>query len=398
MSFVNRRQAIIRFCQFLAASPLLKADKKFSELGDPLLKQVNVFDFAKAAKAKLDPIAWDYLDEGSDDEVSLHANRSHFDDIIIRPHVLINDVSKIDTSISLLGKQLTQPIYLSVTGGKNCFLPNGEQETAKAAGASNSMMITSGGISDVLSAGKGPKVWWQYTTAAELRTKNQMADFAEKLEDQGCSGISVTVDIYVVSHRERSMHNGLVRNWCQGKGIPRNDKGEVVYKPDEVLWTAGDAPAARPFATPTWDTLQRLREVSKLPVIVKGVLTSEDAARAVQHGMSGIIVSNHGARQLDQVGSTIEALPECVQAAGGKIPVLVDGGFRRGTDVFKALALGATAVGIGRPYLWGLSAFGQRGVAQVMKLLQAELAADMGMAGTGKISQIDRSFVRIRRS
>jgi 4-hydroxymandelate oxidase len=396
LSFVNRRQAILRFCQFLAASPLLKADKKFSELGDPLFKQVNVFDFAKAAKAKLDPIAWDYLDEGSDDEASLHANRSHFDDIIIRPHFLINDVSKIDTSISLFGKQLTQPIYLSVTGGKNCFVPNGEQETAMAAGTSNSMMITSGGISQVVSAGKGPKVWWQYTTAAELRTRNQMADFAEKLEDQGCSGISVTVDIYVVSHRERSMHNGLVRNWCQVKGVPRNDKGEVVYKPDDVLWTAGDAPAARPFATPTWDTLQRLREVSKLPVIVKGVLTSEDAERAVQHGMSGIIVSNHGARQLDQVGSTIEALPECVQAAGGKIPVLVDGGFRRGTDVFKALALGATAVGVGRPYLWGLSAFGQRGVAQVMKILQAELAADMGMAGTGKISQIDRSYIRIR--
>ena len=398
MSFVNRRQAVIRFCRFLAASPLLKADKRFSELDDPLLKQVNVFDFAKVAKAKLDPIAWDYLDEGSDDEVSLHANRSRFDDIIIRPHFLINDVSKIDTSISLFGKQLTQPIYMSVTGGKNCFVPNGEQEAAKAAAASNSMMIVSGGIGEVVAAGKAPKVWWQYTTAAELRTKNQMADFAEKLEDQGCAGISVTVDIYVVSHRERSMHNGLVRNWCQVNGVPRNDKGEVVYKPNDLLWTAGDAPAARPFATPTWDTLQRLREVSKLPVIVKGVLTSEDAERAVQHGMSGIIVSNHGARQLDQVGSTIEALPECVQAAGGKIPVLVDGGFRRGTDVFKALALGATAVGVGRPYLWGLSAFGQRGVAQVMKILQAELAADMGMAGTGKISQIDRSFVRVRRS
>src|SRR5438477_12199902 len=121
---MNRRQAILRFCQFLAASPLLKADKKFSELDDPLLKQVNVFDFSKAAKAKLDPIAWDYLDEGSDDEVSLRANRSHFDNIVIRPHFLINDVSKIDTSTSVLGKPLTQPIYLSVTGGKNCFLPN----------------------------------------------------------------------------------------------------------------------------------------------------------------------------------------------------------------------------------------------------------------------------------
>ena len=397
MFLVNRRQAILKFCQFLAASPLLKADRKFSELGDQLLKQANVFDFAKLAKAKLDPLAWDYLDEGSDDEVSLRANRSRFDDIIIRPHFLINDVSTVDTSTTLFGKKLTQPIYISVTGGKNCFFPNGEQETALAAGTSNSMMITNGGISDLLAKGKGPKVWWQFTTAAEFRTKNQMVDYAEKLEDQGCTGISVTVDIYHVSHRERSMHNGLVRNWCQqAKGIPRDAKGELVYKPDDVLWTAGDAPRPRPFPTPTWETLQRLREASKLPVVVKGVMTSEDTELAVKHGLSGVIVSNHGARQLDQVGATIEALPECVRAAGGKIPVLVDGGFRRGTDVFKALALGASAVGIGRPYLWGLGAFGQRGVARIMEILQAELAADMGMAGTGKISQIDRSFVRIR--
>lgn len=144
----------------------------------------------------------------------------------------------------MLGKQLTQPIYLSVTGGKECFLPNGEQETALAAGSCNSMMITSGGVSEVVTSGKGPKVWWQYTTAAEFRSKEQIAAFAEKLEDQGCSGISVTVDIYVVSHRERSMHNGLVRRCCQVKGVPRNDKGEVVYQPEDVLWTSGDAPTA----------------------------------------------------------------------------------------------------------------------------------------------------------
>src|SRR5882762_10514745 len=395
---MTRRQAIRGFGQFLAASPLLKAQKRFSELSDPLLKQVNVFDFAKASKAKLDPLAWDYMDEGSDDEVSLRANRADFDRLIIRPHFLINDVSTIDTSITLFGKQLTQPIYLSITGGKNCFIPNGEQETALAAGTSNSMMITGGGIDNVLSAGKGPKVWWQFTTAAEFRTKNQMVDYAEKLEDQGCSGISVTVDIYHVSHRERSIHNGLVRNWCQqAKGIPRNEKGDLVYKPDDVLWTAGDIPKQRPFPTPKWDTLQRLREATKLPVVVKGVMTSEDTELAVKNGMSGVIVSNHGARQLDHVGSTIEALPECVRAAGGKIPVLVDGGFRRGTDVFKAHALAAAAVGVGRPYLWGLGAFGQSGVVRVMDLLRAELAADMGMAGTGNISQIDRSYVRFRR-
>jgi 4-hydroxymandelate oxidase len=390
---VNRRQAICSFLQFVASSPLL-ADRKFSELTDTLLKQVNVFDFAKLAKAKLDPVAWDYMDEGSDDEVSLRANREDFNRIAIRPHFLRNDVSKIDTSITLFGKQLKQPIYLTVTGGKNCFAPNGERESALAARTANSMMIVSGGISDVLSSGKGPQVWWQYTTAAEFRSKSQMATFAEKLEDQGCSAISVTVDIYVVSHRERSMHNGLVRNWCQANGVPRDPKGELIYKPGDVLWTAGEAPKPRPFPTPTWDTLRQLREASKIPVVVKGVLTAEDAELAVKHGLSGIIVSNHGARQLDQTGSTIRALPECIQAAGGKIPVLVDGGFRRGTDIFKALALGATAVGVGRPYLWGLVAFGQRGVVQVMDILQSELATDMGMAGTGKISEIDRSYVR----
>ena len=393
---MNRRQAIIKFCQFLAASPLLRADRKHSELNDPLLKLANTFDFAKLAKAKLDPVAWDYMDEGSDDEVSLRANRTDFDRLIIRPHFLINDVSTIDTSTTLFGKKLTQPIYLSITGGKNCFFPNGEQETALAAGTSNSMMITGGGIDNILSADKGPKVWWQFTTAAEFRSKSQMADYAEKLEDRGCSAISVTVDIYHVSHRERSIHNGLVRNWCQGKGILRNEKGELLYNPDDILWTAGDAPKSRPFPTPTWETLQRLREASKLPVVVKGVLTAEDTELAVKNGLSGVVVSNHGARQLDQVGSTIEALPECVKAAGGKIPVLVDGGFRRGTDVFKALALGATAVGVGRPYLWGLAAFGQSGVVRVMDILRAELAVDMGMAGTGKISEINRSFVRTR--
>ena len=145
-----------------------------------LSKQVNVFDFAKLAKAKLDPLAWDYLDEGSDDEVSLRANRSRFDNLIIRPHFLQNDVSKIDTSITLFGKKLAQPFYLSVTGGKNCFVPNGELETARAAATANAMMITSGGISEVVSSGKGPKVWWQYTTAAEFRNKKQMAEFARQ--------------------------------------------------------------------------------------------------------------------------------------------------------------------------------------------------------------------------
>jgi isopentenyl diphosphate isomerase/L-lactate dehydrogenase-like FMN-dependent dehydrogenase len=393
---LSRRKAILRFAQFLSASPLLKGDHKFSESVDPVLQPANTFDFAKLAKAKLDPLAWDYLDEGSEDEASVRDNRSRFENIIIRPHFLARDVSKIDVSTTLLGKKLAQPIYISVTGGKNCFFRGGELETAYGAGASGAMMITSGGIEKALASGKGPKVWWQFTTAAELRTKNQMVDFGEKLQDQGCSAISVTVDIYHVSHRERSIHNGLVRNWCQGNGIPRDAGGKLAYLPNDVLWSTGEYPAPRPFPTPTWENLERLREATDLPVLVKGIMTAEDTEHAVKSGLSGVIVSNHGGRQLDQVGATIEALPECVQAAGGKIPVLVDGGFRRGTDVFKALALGASGVGIGRPYLWGLAAFGQRGVARVVELMRAELAVDMGMAGVASVAQIDRSYVRIR--
>lgn len=391
------RRALFGYLSFLSGSPLLRADKKFSELADPMLKVANVFDLAKLCKAKMDPFAWDYVDEGSEDEAALRDNRRMFDQLVIRPHFLLHDVSKLDLSTTIFGQKWDMPIFLCPTGGKNCVMLDGEKHTAVGAGSAGITMITSGGINDVLSSGKGPKNWWQFTTAAEFRTKNQMLNFVERLKDQGCSGISVTVDIYHVSHRERSIHNGLVRNWCNAGGIPRDAAARPIYKPDDVLWTSGDVPANRTFPTPTWDTMKRLRETTDMPVIIKGVMTAEDTEAAVKAGMSGVVVSNHGARQLDHVGGTIEALPECVQAAGGKMPVLIDGGFRRGTDIFKALALGASAVGIARPYLWGLGAFGSRGVAHAVQLLKAELATNMGMAGVAKISQIDRSFVRIRK-
>ena len=393
---MTRREAFGHFMRFLAASHLvLRADKKYSELQDPIFEAVNIMDMGRLAKKKLDPLAWDYLDEGSEDEASLRDNRAGFDKLIIRPQFLLHDVSKIEISTTLFGKSLAHPFFFCPTGGKNCVFPNGDTDTAAAAAKSNTMMIAS--VNPTTGGAKAPANWWQFTTAAEFRSKNQMEDWAEKLEDTGCSGISVTVDIYHVSHRERSVRNKLVRGWCNSKGIPRDAQGKIIYKPDEVVWTTGEYPADRKLPTPTWDTVQRLREATKLPVIVKGVMTSEDTERAVKYGMSGVVVSNHGARQLDQVGGTIEALPECVQAAGGKIPVLIDGGFRRGTDVFKALALGASAVGLGRPYLWGLGAFGQQGIERVVELLRSELAVDMGMAGVAKVSQIDKSFVRIRR-
>src|SRR2546422_4991938 len=389
---LTRRQAFSNLLRFLLASPLPGA-QQYLGAADPMMDLANVFDFARLARSKLDPVAWDYLDEGGKDEVSLRDNREAFNRLVLRPRIL-KDVHQIDLSTSLLSKKLHYPIFICPTGGKNCFYRNGEEEVARAAAASNALLVTSGGIEQFLASGKGPKNWWQYTLGGELRSKLTLLNFTEKLEDLGCAGICITVDSMLVSHRERSIHNKFVREWCD-KEIPRDTQGHLIYKSGDLPWRT-DVYPERPFPTPTWDDVRRLRDATQLPVILKGVLTAEDSERSVRAGMSAIIVSNHGGRQLDHVGATIEALPECVQAASGKIPVLVDGGFRRGTDILKALALGATAIGIGRPYLWGLSCFGQRGVSRILDLMRIELALDMGMAGVARISEIDRKLVRFR--
>ena len=393
---VDRRRALRSLAQLFLASPLLQQQIMRSQGPpklDPVMEPANVFDFAKLAQEKLDPVAWDYMAEGASDEAALRDARKAFGRIILRPRFL-TDVHKIDTETQLFGKTLRHPIFIDPTGGKNCFHPDGENEVARGAGATDTLMISSGGIEQVVQSGQGPKNWWQFTTGGQFRTENSMLNFVERVEDSSASAISFTVDIMHVSHRERSIHNGLVRSWCN-TGVPRDAQGNLIYKEGDEPWRTGGYPS-RPFPTPTWDSVRKLRELTDLPIIIKGILTAEDTEMAVRTGMSAVIISSHGARQLDHVGGTIEALPECVQAAGGKIPVLIDGGFRRGSDVLKALALGATAVGIARPYLWGLTTFGQQGVARVIELLRTELALDMGMAGVPKISDVDRKLVRVR--
>ncbi len=390
---VSRRRALGNLAGFLLASPLIAGQSKPPGSEDPMFGLVNVFDFAKLAKSKLDPVAWDYLDEGAEDEVALRDAREAFNRIIIRPRFL-TDVHQIDISAELFGRQLGHPIFLCPAGGKECFYPRGEEEVAKAAAASETLLITNGGIDDLLTSGRGPKNWWQVTTGGQFRTRNTMLNFVERLEDMGCGGICFTVDIMHVSRRERSIHNRFVRSWCN-TGIPRDAQGNLIYKPGDVLWRTGEYPS-RPFPTPTWETVKQLRDVTELPIILKGILTAEDTAKSVEVGVSAVLVSNHGARQLDHTGAPIEALPECVEAAGGKIPVLIDGGFRRGTDILKALALGATAIGIARPFLWGLACFGQEGVERIIQLLRTELALDMGLAGVARLRDIDRKLVRIR--
>lgn len=385
---ISRRQALRGLISMFGPAPWL-ASQDYDN--DPVLGPINIFDFRELAQKKLDPMAWDYLEGGSEDEQALRDSREAFQNLIIRPRMLV-DTSKIDLSTEVLGAKLDYPIILDPSGGKNCFFKNGEMEVAKGAAAAKALQITNGGIDDLVESGKGPQ-WWQLTTGGQLQSKQTMRAFVKRLEAQGCQGICFTVDIMHVSHRERDMHNKLERSWCES-GLPARDVNGNMPKAKNP-WRAGLYPS-RPGPLPTWQTVEELRSMTKLPIVIKGIMIAEDADRAVKHGASAIIVSSHGARQLDHVGSTIEALPECVKAVNGKIPVLVDGGFRRGTDILKGLALGAKAVCVARPYLYGLAAFGERGVTRVMQLLQTELALNMGLAGVPNIASIDRSLVRWR--
>jgi isopentenyl diphosphate isomerase/L-lactate dehydrogenase-like FMN-dependent dehydrogenase len=386
---LTRRHALRQLAAMFASSPFLRGQSAPAD--DPLMDAVSVMDFAAFAKKKLDPVAWDYLELGSEDEVSLHDNRAAFNRIILRPRALV-DVHKIDLSLDLFGQKLAYPILLDPAGGKNCFFPDGENVTARAAAAAKALHITNGGIDKLVESGKGP-VWFQVSTGGQLRSTESMKSWVKSLEDKGCAGICFTTDIMYVSHRDRNIRNRFERMWCE-TGLPKRDaEGKLPRSknPERV----GSYPS-RPTPTPTWETFRELTSLTKLPVVLKGILTEEDAKRAVEAGASGVIVSNHGARQLDHVGGTVEALPEVVRGANGKIPVLIDGGLRRGTDILKALALGAKAVCVARPYLYGLAAFGQPGVERVIELMRTELALNMGLAGVPNLAAIDRRLVRIR--
>jgi isopentenyl diphosphate isomerase/L-lactate dehydrogenase-like FMN-dependent dehydrogenase len=387
---LNRRNAVKGLVGMVSASPLV-AQAVAPPEDDPVLEPACVMDFEPLAKAKLDKLAYDYLAGGSEDEVSLRDNREAFNRIILRPKALV-DVHKIDLGLELFGQKLEYPILLDPAGGKNCMHPNGELVVAQAAANAKALHITNGGIQSLTRTGKGP-AWWQVTTGAQFRTPQTMRQFVRQMEDGGCSGVCFTIDIMHVSHRDRNIRNKFDRSWGE-TGIPARDAQGRLPRPKNPE-RAGNYPS-RPFPTPTWETVEQFRSLTKLPLVIKGILTAEDAERCVKHGAAGIIVSNHGARQLDHVGGTIEALPEVVDAVKGRIPVLIDGGFRRGTDILKALALGAKAICIARPYLYGLAAFGQRGVERVIELLRTELALDMGLAGVPNLAAIDRSLVRIR--
>jgi 4-hydroxymandelate oxidase len=382
---MTRREAVAQMTRFIAASPLLASPPQQGVL--KLEDTVNVFDFDLIAKAKLPKASYDYVSGGGWDEWTLRRNRTEFEKILLLPRFM-RRVDRLDLSITLFGEKLDMPIMVAPTGTHTMVHPDGELATVRGAGAAGATMVVSTSSSyplEKVSAEAKRPLWFQLYTGPDLDGTRERV---EKAKAAGCKAICVTVDAPYHAPRERDMRNQLVRVFGEEKAGPRRRR------------YSEEAPAS-PFGLPMrfqasldWSFIDQICGYAQVPVLIKGILTPQDAVLAVQHGAAGIIVSNHGGRYLDGAPSTIEVLPSIVDAVQGRVPVLIDGGFRRGTDILKALAIGAKAVLLGRPPLWGLGAFGQEGVQRVLEILRNELAWAMGLAGRADIASLDRSLVR----
>ena len=377
-----------------AASQPATADAALASAADAL----DVFDFAAKARKVLPPAHWGYMATGVDAEDTLRANPAGFSRYQLRVRRFV-DVSAIDMAMTLFGQTFASPIALCPVGSQRAFHPDGELAVARAAQAANHLQIlstqSSTRIEDVVKA-RGTSLWYQlYTTSSfDVTTK-----IVKRAEAAGCPVVAVTVDLpngrnTLTDLRQARLDTRQCAS-CHGTSARGADGRTIGPKPMfEGLDMTG---VTLTSATLTWDFVKRLKDVTRMRVVIKGLETREDAELAVASGADGIIVSNHGGRATETGRPTIDALPEVVAGAAGRIPVLLDGGVRRGTDVFKALALGATAVGIGRPYIWGLSSFGQDGVARVLQILTAELRLAMVGCGTVKLADITpRSLIDTR--
>ena len=390
------------FLKFLAGSPLLLAYpallEAFTQAPTPqaaaaILQSaadaLDVYDFEAMAHRVLPPAHWGYMATGTDGEETLRANPRGFDRYQLRVRRFV-DVSRIDMGMALFGHTFTSPVFLCPVGSQRAFHADGELASARAAQARGQLQIlstqSSTAIEDVAKARGGSGLWYQlYTTSSwDVTTK-----LVKRAEAAGCPVVAVTVDLPAGRNTLTDQRMARVDTRkcasCHGAAGPAADGRAAGTKP---MFTGIDMKGVTlTSATLTWDFVKRLKDVTKMKVLIKGLESADDAALAVASGADGIIVSNHGGRATESGRPTIDALPDVVQGAGGRIPVLLDGGVRRGTDVFKALALGATAVGIGRPYIWGLSSFGQAGVERVLEILNTELR--LAMVGCGTVALKD---------
>jgi 4-hydroxymandelate oxidase len=340
-------------------------------------KPLNVFDYENMARQLLRPATWDYISAGADDEVTLTRNRSSFEKLVLRPNLLA-DVSRVDTSTSVLGQAISAPILIAPTGQHAFVTPEAEIATATAASAANTILVASTSssrpIEEIAAAATGP-VWFQLYLFSDRERSQTMV---RRAEATGCRAIVLTVDSPRWGRKERSLRTEHDLPW---------ENGNLRALPPSRLEYPDGAPA-------TWADVEWLRRLTHLPIVLKGILTAEDAVLAANHGVQALVVSNHGGRQLDGAIASIDALPEVVAALDGKLEVYLDSGIRRGTDVLKSLALGASAVLIGRPVLWGLAVRGSQGATEILRILQNELAWAMALSGRATIGGIDRNLVR----
>jgi isopentenyl diphosphate isomerase/L-lactate dehydrogenase-like FMN-dependent dehydrogenase len=397
------------FLKFLAASPYVAAfggvaafmhngvlaqnssPQAADVIADPA-RAITVFDFEEPAHRKVMQGHWAYMASGVDDDGTIRANREAFGKVQLRPRRL-RDATKVDMRAELFGTTYNSPIFICPTGGQKAFHPDGEVAVARAAKARGTLQFlstaTSTAVEDVNQA-LGRPVWYQLYAPSSWTACEQML---RRVEAAGCSVIALTVDNTTGRLSEtylRTRPKDLTQcTACHVEGLG----SQASYLRRPMYRDVNMSGALRQDPAMDWAFVDRLRRFWRGRLIIKGLDTREDARLCLEHGIDGILVSNHGGRATETLRATLEALPEVVAAVNGRIPVYVDGGFRRGTDVFKALALGAKAVGIGRPYLWGLGAFGQAGVDRVLEILQGELRLAMGNCGTQTVADITSAYV-----
>lgn len=379
---LRRREAFRALAGFVAGSPLLRAqqDPFRDHFRVPSMAELmTAFDFEAVAHAKLPRAAYDYTAYGSDSEFTLRRNREAFEWVKLVPR--LPAAGPIDTRLQLLGTPLAFPILIAPTAAHVQLHPQGEMATHRGAtAASATPMIVSNvssfPIDKIAAAAKGP-VWFQLYPRPEADANREVLETAQAA---GCSAVVVTID-QQASYFERAMH-GRHLGGVAAERPPRRPPPTNAYGlSDNRLWYS-------------WKLFDQIRPFVKTPLLAKGVLTAEDARLCIEHGLDGVYVSNHGGRSLDYAPSTLEVLPEIVREVRGRVPVLLDSGVRRGTDILKALALGASAVCVGRPPRWGLGAFGVPGVQRVLEILQAELVDAMAQTGRSTLASIDSTLVR----
>jgi isopentenyl diphosphate isomerase/L-lactate dehydrogenase-like FMN-dependent dehydrogenase len=346
---------------------------------------VNVDDYAEAARQRLEPGPYGYIVGGAGDEHTLRANAAAYARWELRPRVLV-DVGSVTTATTVLGTKVALPLLVAPTAFQRLCHPDGEVALARAAASAGTVMTLST-LSSVtpaeltVAAPGGPK-WFQLYWS---RDRGFTQELVQAVADAGFTGVMLTVDLPVAGRRERDARAGFaLPDDLQLPNIPLALRREDFHS---ALGAVVDD-------TLTWRDLEWLRSVCPLPLAVKGILTREDALLAAEHGAAAVIVSNHGGRQLDGVPASLDALPEVVEEVGERVEVLVDGGIRRGTDVLKALALGAKAALTGRAVLWGLAAEGEEGAARVLELLREELETGLKLLGCNSPVEVTRAHVQ----